>query len=736
MRRAGLKIRLIIRPLPKGHRLRFKCSLPVNGWFIDDELRSPVANDFLELSILNTLNSVLVACLLIVLPSLHIAAQEPVAGNAYSAPIGSSADSQTRQLKADIEFLASEDLRGRSVTDDTIDQAADYIVGRMKSIGLDTELVDGGSLQPFSVNLGSNPGAEKNNQLKLSSDDDAFSPITAKLNDGLMPLALGSSHADVQTAIAFAGYGITAPKLDYDDYQGIDADGATVIILRKEPQATDPDSKFSGTQNTRHAFFATKIENAIKHGAVAVILVNDPGSVQEAIKNVQQRISQEKTRKTRLVEQLGKLPADAKNNRKSLNDKVANADQMIQSLGDSLKNVEQGVLGIADAGVRRPNVDAIPIASVSRDLISKVLVESTGKTLEALEKKINDTGSPQSLPLTNVTSTLKLELKPSLAQTSNVLGLMPGRGELASQTVVVGAHYDHVGMGGYGSLAPGTVAIHNGADDNASGTSAMLAIARQMKEQLADVSSHRQILFMGFTAEERGLLGSQHYVKNPVFPLETTVAMVNLDMVGRLRDNELTVYGTGSADTLDGLLEKSNERQQFDLFKVPSGYGPSDHQSFYTVGVPVLFFFTGLHDNYHRPTDDFDKINFGGLTRITDIVSEVTYKLAIVKDRPKYAETENRVRVRRQITAYMGVSLANDENSVVISGVVKDAPAVLAGLKAGDRLEKLGDKAVKNSREVLEFLRTRAPGQKLPVQVSRDGETISVTVELASRPEG
>jgi C-terminal processing protease CtpA/Prc len=169
---------------------------------------------------------------------------------------------------------------------------------------------------------------------------------------------------------------------------------------------------------------------------------------------------------------------------------------------------------------------------------------------------------------------------------------------------------------------------------------------------------------------------------------------------------------------------------------VPSGYGPSDHQSFYTAGVPVLFFFTGLHDNYHRPTDDFDKINFGGLTRITDIVSEVTYKLAIVKDRPKYAETENRVRVRRQITVYMGVSLANDENSVVISGVVKDAPAVLAGLKAGDRLEKLGDKAVKNSREVLEFLRTRAPGQKLPVQVSRDGETISVTVELASRPEG
>ena len=129
-------------------------------------------------------------------------------------------------------------------------------------------------------------------------------------------------------------------------------------------------------------------------------------------------------------------------------------------------------------------------------------------------------------------------------------GFCLAKGELADQTVVVGAHYDHVGMGGYGSLAPGTVAIHNGADDNASGTSAMLAIAeRMMVSRLAGAKSHRQVLFMGFSAEERGLLGSQHYVKNPVIPLESTVAMVNLDMVGRLRDNELTIYGTGSAPT-------------------------------------------------------------------------------------------------------------------------------------------------------------------------------------------
>ncbi len=676
---------------------------------------------------------VVVACLSILTANDPCNAQQSSGGGGQSAE---SADATEAQLRADIKFLASEELRGRSVTDNTIEVAASYLVDRMNGIGLKTDLVDGKPRQPFSVKLGSSVGAAKNNRLSLSSDDADFGEVVVNLNEGLMPLALGSSQADLSGPIVFAGYGITAPKLDYDDYAGVDVDGAIVVILRKEPQASDPKSKFSGTQNTRHAFFATKIQNAIKHGAKAVVLVNDPASVKEAVKNVKQRIDQEKARKVKLAEQLKKLPDDANNNRKSINEKISNAEQMIKSLDESLVNVEQGVLGITDAGIRRDNQDSIPIVSVSRDVISNVLSETTGKTLAELESAIDTTASPQSASLAGVTAALKSELKPSVANTSNVLGLLPGKGDLADQTVVVGAHYDHVGMGGYGSLAPGTVAIHNGADDNASGTSAMLAIAKRMKGRLADAQSHRQVLFMGFSAEERGLLGSQHYVKNPVIPLESTVAMVNLDMVGRLRDNELTIYGTGSAPTFDDLVEKANESYKFDLFKVPSGYGPSDHQSFYTAGVPVLFFFTGLHDNYHRPTDDFDKIEFGGLTRITDIVSDVTYELATLKQRPEYAETENRVRVRRQITAYMGVSLANRENSVVISGLVQDAPAARAGLKTGDSLEKLGDKEVKNSQQVLDFMRSRSPGQKIPVTVKRNGESISVTIDLVARPEG
>ena len=363
------------------------------------------------------------------------------------------------------------------------------------------------SAAPFSVKLGSSVGDAEDNELTLSTDGENTDTKLVRLNHGLMPLALGSSKANVSGPVVFAGYGITAPRLEYDDYAGIDADGAIVIILRKEPQASDPESKFSGTQNTRHAFFATKIQNAIKHGAKAILLVNDPASVREAVQAVRERIDQEKSRKEKLAQQLQQLPEDANNVRKSIEQKIANANQMIKSLGDDLPNVEQGVLGVTDAGVRPENQPSIPIVSVARDVISQALSDAAGTELAALESAIDETGSPRSVELKGVTATLKAELRPSVANTNNVLGLLPGKGKLADQTVVVGAHYDHVGMGGYGSLAPGTIAIHNGADDNASGTAAMLAIAGRMMDRLSGLESHRRVLFMGFSVEERGLLG-------------------------------------------------------------------------------------------------------------------------------------------------------------------------------------------------------------------------------------
>ncbi|MCG8652616.1 MAG: PDZ domain-containing protein, partial [Pirellulales bacterium] len=164
--------------------------------------------------------------------------------------------------------------------------------------------------------------------------------------------------------------------------------------------------------------------------------------------------------------------------------------------------------------------------------------------------------------------------------------------------------------------------------------------------------------------------------------------------------------------------------------------GPSDHQSFYEVGVPVLFFFTGLHNDYHRPTDDFDKIDFGGMVRITDIVSDVALRLAIRKERPEYAETENRVQIRRQMTAFVGVTLSDRDDHVVLSGLTPGGPAERGGLRVGDRLEQLGNQPVRSSNDVLEQLRRRSPGDSLKIRVLRDGKKVDLTVRLEARPDG
>lgn len=562
-------------------------------------------------------------------------------------PSSDQSPQRLSQIRADIEFLASEDLRGRSSADETIQVAAEYIADRMEGIGLETSLFDGTPMQPFQIPLGPRAGDKEENRVEFSFGDKP-EKLSAELGEGMRPLSIGSAEGSVKGPVVFAGYGITAPEFDYDDYKGINVAGATVIVIRKEPEMNDPSSRFKGTENTRHAYFATKIENAVKHGATAMILVNDPTSVLGDVQNEKSKIAREQQRKAAMVAQIEKLPEGAANNRKTIREKIVGIDTIVASMQADLDRAKRGVLPVGVAGPRSPRKKGLPVASVGRDVVTELLEKTLGKSLSSLEKAIDETKRPQSEMLAKTSVSLQVKLKPSYATTSNVVGTIPGKGELEGETIVLGAHYDHVGMGGYGSLAPGTIAVHNGADDNASGTSALLSAAELLAESLRDVASHRRMVFIAFSGEERGLLGSKHYVRNARFPIDQTAAMINMDMVGRLKNNELTVYGTGSADTLDGILEEANVKGQFNLFKVASGYGPSDHQSFYVAGVPVLFFFTGLHNDYHRPSDDFDKIDFGGMARITDTVSDVAFQLAIRKDRPKYAETEKRVEIRRQ----------------------------------------------------------------------------------------
>jgi Zn-dependent M28 family amino/carboxypeptidase len=281
-------------------------------------------------------------------------------------------------------------------------------------------------------------------------------------------------------------------------------------------------------------------------------------------------------------------------------------------------------------------------------------------------------------------------------------------------------------MGGAGSLAPGTVEIHNGADDNGSGTVGMLEVAKRITDRVREQSAdtpRRGILFMAFSAEELGLIGSEYYVNHPRFALDKTVAMLNLDMVGRISNNLLTVYGTGTAKGFDELLTEANEIGQFEIKRQPEGVGPSDHQSFFMKGIPVYHFFSGFHPDYHRPSDDFDKINVNGIARIADMVTFMTEKIAVSPERPSFLRsTTSKVR--------LGVRIRQSEPGLVVDRVMPGGWAKKAGILPDDQILKIGAQAVAAREDMDEELSKFKPGDMLEVEVKRGEENIVIRGEI------
>ncbi|QDV56988.1 M20/M25/M40 family metallo-hydrolase [Rosistilla oblonga] len=582
------------------------------------------------------------------------------------------------RIDRDIRYFASEELKGRGVGTPEIAQAAEFIAERFASLGLRTELIDSQPFQSLAVDSTTTIGDPAKNHVQI--DRQGAAPLNLQLGKTFNPLALGSS-GQVQAPLAFVGYGITALQAGYDDYAGLDVQGKIVIVLRKEPRLGDPNNPLGKTSPTPAAYFSTKMSAAIAHGAVGVIVVNDHASAIE----------------------LGKQD-------------------------DS--NSEDALLEVTDAGNGSAD-KKLPTVCVSRAVIDGLLQQSMGRSLLDIEQSIDRDFRPISGLLPGVTASIQTDLQTDKVMARNVIAELPGSGSLAEETVIVGAHYDHVGMGGIGSLAPGTIAVHNGADDNASGTAALLEIARRLSQ--SQEPQRRRIVFIAFTGEERGLLGSAHYVRNPRFGLEQTVAMLNLDMVGRLKGNVLSIYGTGTAENFDAMVRQLNEQFQFSLDIDPSGYGPSDHQSFYEKSIPVLHFFTGLHNDYHRPSDDFDKINLIGLTRITDMVTEATREIATEPQRPVFQTTRRGKGIRKQKAAYLGVQLRMSDDRVTIVQVVPDGPAAQAGLMMGDALIQVGDQKITSIQTVLDYLARHAGGETLEFQVLRQGEPRSVKATLGEK---
>ncbi len=299
----------------------------------------------------------------------------------------------------------------------------------------------------------------------------------------------------------------------------------------------------------------------------------------------------------------------------------------------------------------------------------------------------------------------------------------------ADNTVIIGAHFDHLGMGGQGSLyREAEAAIHNGADDNASGVAVMLQLAERLNKPEHTGANY---LFIGFSGEEKGLLGSNYFSKNPTIDMSTVNLMINMDMVGRLNaENTLAVHGVGTSPAFKQLLFANND-QGFTIAEHESGIGPSDHTSFYLTDVPVLHFFTGQHEDYHKPSDDSDKLNYEGMEKIAQYIYNIVTDL---EDDEKLAFRKTKNESEETPRFKVGLGVVPDYlftgEGMRIDGVSEDKPAQKAGLLKGDIVKKLGDSTVVDMMSYMKALATYEAGQKTMVTIDRSGELIEVEIEF------
>lgn len=594
------------------------------------------------------------------------------------------------RLRSDVSYLADDAREGREPGTQGIEAAADYIAAAFREIGLKPAKGDGvdGYFQRFT--LGGTPTVGSPLELTVNGPGDRSYKADPKKDFG--PLAIGTGGTLHGVPLVFAGYGISANdptrKLAYDDYADVDVKGKAVLLLRREPQQGQDDSPFDGKRDSTFATFRHKATNAFQHGAVAVLLVNDAYSLKT-------------------------------------------------------KGEKDQLLAFGAAGTEANST--LPILMVTRAYADRLLTESGQPGLEELEAQIDSDLKPRSRVLADLKVDAQVVIERKEIVTKNVIGVLEGSGPLADETIVVGAHYDHLGHGGLfsGSLAFLSKDIHNGADDNASGTAMVLEMARRLARRADPLP--RRVVFMAYSGEERGLLGSKYYVEHPLFPLKSTVMMVNFDMVGRLNDkSELTVYGTGTSPGFDSLVDALGRSAGFTIKKVAEGLGPSDQQSFYLKDIPVLFAFTGTHRDYHRPSDDSERINFGGMTRIANFSELLLLDLARRSQRPEFTKVVRKGGHgvgasdpgRVSISAYLGSIPDYDDSikGVKLSGVREGSPAEKGGLKEGDIVVGFGGKPVATIYDYTESLGRYKPGDTVDVVVQRGGKETTLKITLGHRP--
>lgn len=476
-----------------------------------------------------------------------------------------------QEIRKHLEFLASDSLKGRATLSPEIEVAANYIAEQFQSFGL--EPVNGSYFQTVplgKIHLG------KTNTLALNSNGTRTS---FKIKDDFMPYEFTGS-ASVTAPVVFLGYGITAPEYSYDDYgssrgSSIDLRGKIAFILTHEPRENDPSSPFQGKKLTEHGQVGEKVRNAIDHGAAGVLVYADP-------------IHHNPPRPHGFPwpSLLKGIPEDV---------------TPLQLIGDI----------------------TIPVVEVGHSFASALF--GSVENIKNLQSQIDSTMQPHSFEIPGVTVSLATSTEVQNLPAKNVVAYLEGSDQkLKHELLIIGAHYDHIGV--RHGVAAGEDSIYNGADDNASGTSGLLAVAKAFA--MSPVKPKRSLLFVAFGAEELGLLGSKAYVQHPLFPLSETVAMLNLDMIGRNGPESVSVVGALRSPDLAKIVVEENQAIGMTLRYNERYFFESDQASFARKRIPTIFFNTEDHPDLHKVTDSAEKINYDKAARIGKLVFRVAWHIA------------------------------------------------------------------------------------------------------------
>ena len=560
--------------------------------------------------------------------------------------VQSSSSVSEDDIKRHVAFLASDELEGRRTGSKGIRMAAKYIREQLVASGLEPLGSDDDSYDHTFEFTGGVELVKPDNKMILrghTGEDHSFD-----LDKDFRPLAF-SANGQIEGEVVFAGYGLTKPGklgVGYNSYGDLKVKDKIVMVLRYVPEEISVDRR---QELNRYAGLRYKALIARNNGAKALLIVTGPNSPNAG--------------------ELAKLNFDT---------------------------------SMAGAG--------IPVVSISGEM-GNSLVQFYGKSLKELQTSL-DKENPHAvhgLSLPGIVLSIKTNIKRIRKKDSNIIAMLPPNEKTqlgdSSEYVMLGAHYDHLGLGetgGFGIKGEEGL-VHNGADDNASGVAALLEMANYLasRRKIHPEEFKRGIIFSFWSGEELGLIGSARYAVNPTVDLNQVIAYLNFDMVGRLRNNKLTLQGVGSSTRWKKLIERRNVLAGFDLTIQQDPYLPTDTTSFYPKGIPVLAWFTGSHKEYHRPADDPDTLNYEGIERITQFASNMVQDLVVESERPDYIKVEKTSQggSRDAIRVYLGTIpdyASEDVKGVLLSGVRGGAPADKAGVKAGDIIVFFAGKEITN----------------------------------------